>query len=167
MTEGVGVVTIGWQKRKCLVYGTEWNISFVITYFWSSYITEEEINTCEKKQNKTVVSMLSCGALGRSNNPYIESIVGPYFSKNQKEIYAVWVWFWRKPWKRLRQWKKVSMSRKRNLYTVVLDRKKNCFEISVIILRYIRNVNLSSSKMILNCRTFYKIIIFSLLQRPS
>ena len=33
---------------------------------------------------KTVFSMLSCGALGRSNNPYIESIVGPSFSKNQR-----------------------------------------------------------------------------------
>ena len=29
------------------------------------------------KQLKTVVSMLSCGALERSNNPYIELIVGP------------------------------------------------------------------------------------------
>ena len=35
--------------------------------------------------------MLYCGALERSNNPYIESIMGPYFSKNQKEIFAVWV----------------------------------------------------------------------------
>ena len=33
--------------------------------------------------------MLSCGAL--ENNPYIELIVGPCFSKNQKEILAMWV----------------------------------------------------------------------------
>ena len=36
-----------------------------------------------------VVSMLSCGALERSNDPYIESIVRPWFSKNQKDIFAV------------------------------------------------------------------------------
>ena len=35
--------------------------------------------------------MLSSGALERSNNPYIESIVGPCFSKNQKDIFAEWV----------------------------------------------------------------------------
>ena len=34
---------------------------------------------------KTVVSMLSCGALERNNNPYIESTVEPCVSKNQKE----------------------------------------------------------------------------------
>ena len=102
-----------------------------------------------------VVSMLSCGALERSSNPYIESIVGTCFSKNQKEIFAVWVWFWRKSWIRLRQWKKVSMSRKRNLCTVVLERKKNnSFEISIIILRYIRNVNLSYSTLILKLPNF-------------
>ena len=33
--------------------------------------------------------MLSCGALERSNNPYIESIVETYVSKNQKEILAM------------------------------------------------------------------------------
>ena len=33
--------------------------------------------------------MLSCGALERSNNPYIESIVKPCVSKSHKE----WVWW--------------------------------------------------------------------------
>ena len=37
--------------------------------------------------------MLYCGVLERSNNPFKESIVGPCFSKNQKEIFTVWVWF--------------------------------------------------------------------------
>ena len=36
-----------------------------------------------------VVSMLSFGALERSNNPYIESIVEPCVSKNQKEIFVM------------------------------------------------------------------------------
>ena len=106
------------------------------------------------KQLKTVVSMLSCGALERSNNPYIELIVGPWFSKNQKEIFVVWVWFCRKSWKMLRQWKKLFMSRKRNLCTCVLERKKNRFGNSVIILRYIRNVNLSYSKRTIKLQIF-------------
>ena len=43
------------------------------------------------KRLKMVVSMISCGALERSNNPYIETIVEPYVSKNQKEIFVMWV----------------------------------------------------------------------------
>ena len=38
---------------------------------------------------KTVASMLSCGALERSNNPYKESILEPCVSKNQKDIFAI------------------------------------------------------------------------------
>ena len=53
----------------------------------SSYNIEEEINDL-----KTVKSMLSCGALKRSNNPYIESTVEPCVSKNQKEIFSMLVW---------------------------------------------------------------------------
>ena len=37
--------------------------------------------------------MLSCGALKRSNNPYIESIVEPSVFKNQKRVFAMWVKF--------------------------------------------------------------------------
>ena len=35
--------------------------------------------------------MLPCGALVRSNNQQIESIVDSCISKNQKEILAMWV----------------------------------------------------------------------------
>ena len=35
--------------------------------------------------------MLSCAAYERINNPYIESIVEPCVSKNQKEIFNMWV----------------------------------------------------------------------------
>ena len=70
-----------------------------------------------KRHRETVVSMLSCGALERSNNPYIESTVEPFVSKNQKGIVCVCV--------------------------CEREREKNkSFEIHVIILRYIRNVNL-------------------------
>ena len=44
-----------------------------------------------KQHRETVVSMLSCGALERSNNPYIESTVEPFVSKNQKGIACVCV----------------------------------------------------------------------------
>ena len=44
-------------------------ILLAITYFCNSYITEEEINDLEK------LPMLSCGALVRCNNQYIESTV--------------------------------------------------------------------------------------------
>ena len=48
-----------------------------------------------QKRNKglreAVVSMLSCDALERSNNPYIESVVEPRVSKNQKRIFTMWV----------------------------------------------------------------------------
>ena len=35
--------------------------------------------------------MLSCGAIERSNEPYIESIVEPFASKSQKKVFATWV----------------------------------------------------------------------------
>ena len=44
--------------------------------------------------------MLSCGALERIKNPYIDSIVEPFVPKNQKEIIELWIWLGRKPWKR-------------------------------------------------------------------
>ena len=68
--------------------------------------------TCKKL---TVVSMLSCSALERSNNPFIESIVEPCVSKSQKKILAMSVWMGRESEKGLKQWEKVSISWKRNL----------------------------------------------------
>ena len=49
------------------------------------YTEEETINL------ETVVFMLSCGALERSNNQHIELIEEPCVSKNQKEILSMWV----------------------------------------------------------------------------
>ena len=57
-----------------------------ITDSCSSYITEEKINDLEK-----LLYLLSCGALERSHNPYIESVVEPSVYKNQKGIFAMWV----------------------------------------------------------------------------
>ena len=48
-----------------------------MTYFAVLIYTEVEINGLE-----TVTSKLPCGALERSNNLYIESVVKPCVSKN-------------------------------------------------------------------------------------
>ena len=44
-----------------------------------------------KRHDEIVVSMLSCDALEKSNNPYVESIAEPCVSKNQKGIFAMWI----------------------------------------------------------------------------
>ena len=116
--------------------GAEWNISFFLSFFIANLFLQLLYYRRRNKRIKSVVSMLSGGALERSNSPFIESIVEPCVSKNRKEIFAVWVWLGRKSSKRVRRWKKVSMSsRKWNLCTCVLERKKNNFEITVVILR--------------------------------
>ena len=56
---------------------------------------EEEIKDLE-----TVVYMLFCGALERSNNPYIESILESFAPKNLKEILTMWVRSSRKSWRK-------------------------------------------------------------------
>ena len=72
-----------------------------------SFVQEDEYEIClscynvflqflyyrvrNKGLGKTIVSMLPCRALERGNNPYIESIVEPCVSKNQKGIFAMWV----------------------------------------------------------------------------
>ena len=117
------------------------------------------------KRLKTVLSMLPCDALERSNNTYKESIVGPCFSKNQKEIFAVRVWFSRESWKRPRQWKKVSMSKVEFVSLCVREKKNNSFEISVIILRYMRILYLFYSKRILKLQNFLQKASFFLYLR--
>ena len=39
--------------------------------------------------------MLACGALERSNKPYIELIVEPCVLKNKEEILTMWIWLGR------------------------------------------------------------------------
>ena len=61
-------------------------MEYIILVFAVLIHTEEEINDLE-----TVVSMPSCGALERSNNPYIKLIVELCVSKNQEEILVMWI----------------------------------------------------------------------------
>ena len=58
--------------------------------------------------------MLSCGALQRSNNIYIESIMETVFLRI-REILAMWVWLGRKSWKKAEAMEKSTMSWKQNL----------------------------------------------------
>ena len=86
--------------------------------------------------------MLSCGALERSNNPYIKSIVEPCVSKNQKTIFAMWVWLGRKSWKRAEAMKKSIHELKAELvYLFVWVEKINSFEITVIIFKVYKKCN--------------------------
>ena len=54
--------------------------------------------------------MLSYGALERRDNPYIESVVEPCVSKNQKGISLCRSDWKENPEKGMSQWKKVSLS---------------------------------------------------------
>ena len=83
--------------------------------------------------------MVSCGALERSKNPYIESIEEPCVSKTQKEILATWVWLKKKSWKRAEAMEKKSIHELNvefaNFCVCVRERKNNSFEITVIIFK--------------------------------
>ena len=85
--------------------------------------------------------MLSCGALERSSNPYIESGLKPCVSKNQKGIFAMWFNWNENPEKRLRQWKKNIPEPKVELVCMCVREKKQQF-----FLRYKKNVNLLLKK---------------------
>ena len=54
--------------------------------------------------------MLPCGALDRSSNLYIEWVVEPCVSKNQKGVFSMWVNWNENAEKGLRQWEKISLS---------------------------------------------------------
>ena len=74
--------------RKVKVLLTELN-EIYLTYFnlFLQFLYYKRRN----KRVKTVASMSSCGALERGNNPNVESIEKTCISKNQKEIFAMWV----------------------------------------------------------------------------
>ena len=79
----MGGVIRGYRQNNFLGNLAKYSV-LAVTYFVVLMYTEEEANNLQ-----TVVSMLSCGALEKSNNPYIESIVETYVSQNQKEILVI------------------------------------------------------------------------------
>ena len=72
--------------------------------------------------------MLSCAALERSNNSYIESIVKPCVSKNQKEIFVMWVWLGKKSWKRLKVVEKRIHEQEAELVYLCVREKKQLWD---------------------------------------
>ena len=60
--------------------------------------------------------------------------------------------------------KSIHEQQKAELVYLCVREKKVNFEITLIILKYIRNVNLSYSKMILKLQNFYQNILFSTLE---
>ena len=111
----VVIMACGIIKVKVLSRGL--SVKSILLAIYNVFLQFLYYRRRNKRHRETVVSMLSCGALERSNNPYIESTLEPFVSKNQKAIVCVCVCVW--------------------------EREKNkSFEIHVIILRYIRNVNL-------------------------
>ena len=124
---------MGCGINKSFVLGTECEIylSYYILFLQFLYYRRRN-----KQLRETVVSMLSSGALERSNTPYMESIVETCVSKNQRGIFAMWVWLERKSWRSAEA-----------ICVYVCEREKNdSFEIHVIILRHIRHVNLPFKK---------------------
>ena len=67
--------------------------------------------------------MQSCDALERSNNSYIESIVEPSVSQNQKGIFAMWVWLERKSWSRAEAMEK-NIPQLKAEFVCMCERKK-------------------------------------------
>ena len=103
----------------------------------------------KKKKNDLEKLLYLCYllALEKSNSMYIASIVEPCVSKNQNKIFTMWVWLKRKSWKRAKAVEKgIPELKAKFVCMCVWERKNNSFEIHIIILRYIRNVNLPFKK---------------------
>ena len=95
-----------------------WNIYFLLYLISAVFILQKNINDII-----TVVSMQSCDAIERSNNSYIESIVEPSVSQNQKGIFAMWVWLERKSWKRVEAMEKKYTTAKSGICVYVWEKK--------------------------------------------
>ena len=78
---GCGISKSFAQWAECEIYLSCYNVFLQFLYY----------RRRNKQLRETVVSMLSCRALEKSNNPYTESLVEPCVSKNQKGIFAMWV----------------------------------------------------------------------------
>ena len=98
---------------------------FLLLIFAVLLYTEEEISDLQ-----SIASMLLCRAFERSNNPYLEPIMEPGVSKDQKEFLSMCVWVRRKCWKRIEAMKK---ERGICVFVPVCVREiKNSFKITVI-----------------------------------
>ena len=76
----MGGVIMGYRQNNFLGNLPKYSV-LAITYFAVLMYTEEETNNLQ--------TVASCGALEKSNNPYVESIVETYVSQNKKEILVI------------------------------------------------------------------------------
>ena len=79
---------MGYGVNKSFVQGAECEIYLYCYNLFLQFLYYIRRN---KRLTETVVSMLSCGALKRSNSSSTETIVESCVSKNQKEIFAMWI----------------------------------------------------------------------------
>ena len=114
-------------------------IFLAITYFCNSYITEEELNDLEK-----LLDLCYLVVLLREVTIHIKNKLWDLVFPKIRKWPLLYGFDWKENTeKELRQCKKTSLSWKRSLYVLMCVREKNnSFEIHVIILRYMRNVNL-------------------------
>ena len=82
------VIIIGCGISKSFVLGAECKIYLSCSNLFLQFLYYRRRN---KRLREAVLFMLFCGALERSNNSYIDSIVEPCVSKNQKGIFAMGV----------------------------------------------------------------------------
>ena len=94
-------------------------IFLAVTDFYN--ITEEEIKDLEKLLNLCYLAVLL-----REVTILIELIVKPCVSKNQNEIFAMWVWLERKFWKRAEAMEK-SIPELKMEFVCMCVREKNSF----------------------------------------
>ena len=140
----------GVPKKRKFCLGWVKYVFLAISYFFSSCITEEEINDLKQ------LYLYYLGALERSNNSYIESIVEPSVYKDKKEIFTMWLWLGKKSWKGTEAMKKSIHEIKVEFVYLCVREKK----ITVITLRYIKNVNLLFKKDFKIAEVLIKISFF-------
>ena len=115
------------RGTECGIYLSCYNLFFQFLY----YRRRETLRNC------CIYAVLRF--LERSNNTYIESIMEPCVSKNQRGIFAMWVWLERKSSKRADPMEKSVPDLKVEFMCIyVREKTNNSFKIHVIILRYIR-----------------------------
>ena len=153
---------MGCGISKSFVQRAECEIFFAITYFCSSYITEEEINDLEK-----LLFLCYLVVLLREVIIHIQSRWWNFVFPRIRKGSSLCGFDWKEnPEKELRQWKKSIPKLKVEFVCIVWGReKKNSFEIHVIFLRYIRNVNLPFKKDFRFTELLTKTFFF--FQRPS
>ena len=124
------------NKYKSCLGSWLWNI-YLSWYNW--FLQFLYYRRRNKWLRETFLSMVSCGALERSNNPYVDSTV--------KGIFVRWVWFERKSWKRAEAIEKRICEPKAKFVDMCVRKKQQQFS------RYMKNV-ISHSKRISNLQNF-------------